>query len=68
MLGSSNWTSGIGSKICSLYANEKTGICNPNCPFEIECTPFFKEFAEEYKMRETNGTLPKKDKNGRWYI
>lgn len=51
--GLEEWARGLpqlGSKICQSYlVVPKAGHakCNPNCPFSLECTPYFESLNQE---------------------
>jgi len=36
----------INTDICDIYANPDEGTCSENCPFYVECTPWFEELAK----------------------
>jgi len=52
--GLQDWSEGLpqfGSGVCQAYLNklsgEKEPRCNPNCPFSVECTPYFESLNAE---------------------
>jgi hypothetical protein len=37
----------VNSDFCKEYADADKGVCNPNCPFYLECLPYFEALAKE---------------------